>query len=204
MRAAPNSDTGAGSELLAAVHATHTGYNAPAVVCDIGTSRLQRSYWDTPKHHEGYLGDVDKASGWRNGRGKANAGGETADISEVVLIVDSNAVLYSLISAGIPGRVLAHHVLPLGTVTMMIAVALIKDPRYAPCFLSLTLFHPLSVRTLWEDPVLISLQTFPLWIFGRHAVFLRARSIGIVCWARWEAGAWKERRELTSWDRTCP
>jgi hypothetical protein len=85
---AANSDTGPGSELLSTIYSAHARYNAPAVVCDVSTSRIQGGYWDTPKHNEGHIGDVDKASSWGDGWGKANPGNETADISEVVLIVD--------------------------------------------------------------------------------------------------------------------
>jgi len=137
--AAANSNTSAGSESLAAVHTTHTGYNTPAVLCDVSTSRLQGSHWDTRKHHEGYIGDVDKASSWRDGRGKANPGDETTDISEIVLIVDLNTVLY-LYRRGY--RVVVHHVLWPGVVTMMTAVEL-KDSicnSFSP-----TLLYSLSV-----------------------------------------------------------
>ena len=97
---ATHSDTRLGSELFSAVYTAHARYNAPAVICDISTSRLQGSYRDTPKHDEGYIGDVDKASSWRDGRGKANPGSETTDISEVVLIVD----LYLCITCSDRGR----------------------------------------------------------------------------------------------------
>jgi len=95
--AAANSNPSARSEPFAAVHIARTGYNTPAVLCDVSTSRLQGSHRDTPKYHEGYIGDVDKASSWRDGWGKANPGDEAADISEIVLIVDLNAVLYLLL-----------------------------------------------------------------------------------------------------------
>lgn len=88
MCAAANSDAGPGSELLSAIHTTHTRHNAPAVVCDISASRLQGSYRDTPEYDKGYIGDVDKASGWRDEWDKASSGSEAADISEVILIVD--------------------------------------------------------------------------------------------------------------------
>lgn len=89
---AANSDTGPRPELLSAIHTSHARHNTPVVVCDISTSRLQGSHRDTPEHDEGYIGDVDKASSWRNGRSEANPGNETSDISEVVLIVDLNTV----------------------------------------------------------------------------------------------------------------
>jgi len=85
---AANSDTGTGSKLLTAVHTAYTGYNALTNICNISTSRVQGGYRDTFKHHAGHIGDVNQASGWRDGRGKANSGSETADITEVVLIVD--------------------------------------------------------------------------------------------------------------------
>ena len=99
-----DSDTGTGSKLLTAVHIAYAGYNAPAVVCDIGTSRIQGSYRDALKHHEGHIGDVDQTSSWRDGRGKTNSGSETADIVEVVLIVDLYTACGSLVSTGITGR----------------------------------------------------------------------------------------------------
>jgi len=106
---AANSDTGPGSELLPAIYTAHTRYNTPAVVCDVSTSRLQGSYRDTPKRDERYIGDVDKASSWRNGWGKANPGNETTDISEVVLIIDLNTVCTCI--DGDTDRVLVYHVL---------------------------------------------------------------------------------------------
>lgn len=92
MCTAANSDACTRPKLLSAIHTPHSRYNAPAVVCDISTSSLQGSYRDTPECHEGYIGDVDKASSWRDGRGKANSGNKTADISEVVLIVDFDII----------------------------------------------------------------------------------------------------------------
>jgi len=83
-----DSDTGTGSKLLAAIHTAYAGYNTPAVVCNISTSRVQGGYCDVLKHHEGRIGDVDQTSSWRDGRDKANSGIETANIVEVVLIVD--------------------------------------------------------------------------------------------------------------------
>ena len=90
-----DSDTGTGSKLLTAVHTAYARYNAPAVVCDISPSRVQGGYWDALEHHEGHIGDVDQTSGWRDGRGKTNSGNETADIAEVVLIVDLHATCTS-------------------------------------------------------------------------------------------------------------
>ena len=87
-----DSDTSTGPELLAGVQVTHTGYNASAVVCDIGTSRVQGSHRNAPNHYEGQIGDVDKTSGWGDGRGKANTSSETSDITEVVLIVNLHRV----------------------------------------------------------------------------------------------------------------
>lgn len=82
-----DSDTGTGSKLLTAVHTAYPGYNTPAVVRNIRAGRVQGSYRDTLKHNEGHVGNVDQTSNWRDGRGKTNSGGETADIAEVVLIV---------------------------------------------------------------------------------------------------------------------
>jgi len=125
--AAANSDTGPGSELLSAIHTTHTRNNAPAVVCDISTSRFQGSYQFTPKYDEGYIGDVDKASSWRDEWDKANSGSEAADISEVVLIVDLKSHMYSRGQVGntVQERALVHHVLRSGAVAMMMAMTLV-------------------------------------------------------------------------------
>ena len=60
---AANGDAGPRSELCAAVHATHARHNAPTIICDISTNRLQGSYRDTTEHDEGYIGAIDKTSG---------------------------------------------------------------------------------------------------------------------------------------------
>lgn len=96
---AANGDTDPGSELLSAICTTHTRYNAPTVVCDISTSRLQGSHRDTPKQDEGYTGVDDKASSWRNGRDKTDPSNETTDISEVVLISNLNTVCYYVLTS---------------------------------------------------------------------------------------------------------
>lgn len=101
MCAVADGDTGPGSELLPAVYTTHARYNTPAVVCNISTSCLQGSHWDTPKYDEGYIGDVDKASSRGDEWDKASSGSEAADISEVVLTVDLKIHMYLCGQAGI-------------------------------------------------------------------------------------------------------
>lgn len=176
VRAAADSDTGTGSELLVVVVPTaHARDNAPVVVCDISAGRFQGSHRDTPKYDEGYIGDVDKTSSWRDGRCKANTGDKTTDIAEVFLIVDHLNTIFTCVEAGEAGggsRVLSgyHEDGCVGYVNGPVSFAFSR---------SLSVSNPLGGITL------PSFQAFSPQFLERHAVFLCGSGAGIVCQARW-------------------